>query len=142
VALWNGLAISGQASARGRGDGRGEFVNRSLRTSDYRQAVRQARIVAFEVEWMFQGKYVPEAWQPEHFHPAPKPAAALVRRYETAAPLQEAAAPPQPVTPIRPFHSVLTLTEVYDRYINGPAAERSAKTLLTYPALFARRSGL
>ncbi|MGO9391625.1 DUF6538 domain-containing protein, partial [Rhodoblastus sp.] len=31
-----------------------EFVYRSLRTSDYRQAIRQARIVAFEVEQMFR----------------------------------------------------------------------------------------
>ena len=32
-----------------------EFVYRSLRTSDYRQAIRQARIVAFEVEQMVRG---------------------------------------------------------------------------------------
>lgn len=52
-------------------------------------------------------------------------------------PRQDAAsASPQPIQPTRPIQPVLTLKEVYQRYIDDPAADRSAKTLLAYGSIF------
>jgi len=42
-----------------------KFVYRSLRTSDYREAIRQARIVAFEIEQMIRAGRITETIRPQ-----------------------------------------------------------------------------
>ena len=116
-----------------------EFVNRSLRTSDYRQAIRHARIVAFEIEQTFRRTESGGAMQPQLCDPAREIASVLVRRQENAGPHPDAAsASPQPIQPTLPIQPVMTLKEVYQRYIDDPAADRSAKTLLAYSSIFNR----
>ena len=128
-----------------------KFVNRSLRTSDYREAIRQARIVAFEIEQMLRATdhgVHGETAQPRSRDPACETEADSVKRQETIAPPRDAATPHQPITPIqpilppRPVQPVLTLKEIYQRFIDDPAANRSAKTLLAYRSIYNRLAEL
>ncbi|PPQ36681.1 hypothetical protein CH337_07555 [Rhodoblastus acidophilus] len=110
-----------------------EFVNRSLRTSDYREAIRQARIVASEFQQSFDAIRADNEWSGHHFSvhvPAPSTSihqVELQRQHQTVA------------APLKPK---LTLKLVYERYIGDPAAERSAKTMLAYNSTFNRLAEL
>nr|WP_294534861.1 site-specific integrase [uncultured Rhodoblastus sp.] len=120
-----------------------ELVYRSLQTSDYRDAIRRARIVAFEIEQMFRGGQGTGASMPQPF--VPECETVSVRRQETVAPRQEAATSPQPIMPpqpVRPVQPVLTLKDIYQRFVDDPAAHRSAKTLLAYRSIYNRLAEL
>jgi hypothetical protein len=86
-----------------------QFVNRSLRTSDYREAIRQARIVAFEIEQMFRGVRIAprdHAPQPSCVFESPNASTTQPERTESC---HDA--------PTAPSMPKLTLKEVYRRYI-------------------------
>ena len=123
-----------------------ECVWRSLRTSDYRVAIRQARKVASEVESEFEAirrgevvKSFDERLKPESLDRA---ASELVRckvRIAAPAPVQDAcdAAPP-PLPPWAAPTAGLTVKQAYQRYIDDPGSVRSVKTLYAYRAAFER----
>ncbi|WP_425540712.1 DUF6538 domain-containing protein [Rhodoblastus acidophilus] len=111
-----------------------KFVSRSLRTSDYREAIRKARLVASELQQSF------DAIRADNDDSSGRHFSAQVPAPPTSIYQAEEQRQPRPIT--APRKPELTLKALYERYISDPAAERSPKTMLAYNSTFNRLAEL
>ncbi|MEE4452254.1 DUF6538 domain-containing protein [Novosphingobium resinovorum] len=109
-------------------------VNRSLRTDSPSLAIRLARKAAFEIDAMFEAKRQQIGMEYDERLVVDQDVVASVRaaRSSRSAAAIAARIKPETLEEAAATNSILTLSDIYDRYIKDPTKRRSARTMLAH----------